>query len=119
MCAHLRKLASTHWRGALLVAIASLALPAGVLLAGDVYKSVDPQGDAVYSDQADTFAGPQSTVEIDGSTPFADVEAQATEAPPPLPEYEQPPCPEDGHFWTPGYWAWSTAGYYWVPGTWV
>jgi len=46
-------------------------------------------------------------------------EVQATEAPPPLPEYDQPPCPEDGWLWTPGYWAYSTGGYYWIPGTWV
>jgi hypothetical protein len=39
--------------------------------------------------------------------------------PPPLPEYEQPPCPEPNLIWTPGYWAWSPNGYYWVPGTWV
>ena len=39
--------------------------------------------------------------------------------PPALPSYEQPPCPEDGYIWTPGYWAWADAGYYWVPGTWV
>lgn len=44
---------------------------------------------------------------------------QANEAPPPLPDYEQPPCPEDGYLWTPGYWAWGGGGYYWVPGTWV
>jgi len=39
--------------------------------------------------------------------------------PPPLPEYEQPPCPAPNLIWTPGYWAWSPNGYYWVPGTWV
>ena len=44
---------------------------------------------------------------------------QVDVAPPPLPVYEQPPCPVDGWIWTPGYWAWSSAGYYWVPGTWV
>ncbi len=43
----------------------------------------------------------------------------ATEAPPPLPDYQQPPAPADGYIWTPGYWAWSPAGYYWVPGAWV
>src|ERR1700677_3624363 len=48
-----------------------------------------------------------------------EVEVQATEAPPPLPDYDQPPCPEDGWLWTPGYWAYSTGGYYWIPGTWV
>jgi hypothetical protein len=47
------------------------------------------------------------------------VEVQAREAPPPLPDYDQPPCPEDGYLWTPGYWGWGGAGYYWVPGTWV
>jgi hypothetical protein len=40
-------------------------------------------------------------------------------APPPLPVYEQPICPEDGYIWTPGYWAWDGDDYYWVPGTWV
>jgi YXWGXW repeat-containing protein len=39
--------------------------------------------------------------------------------PPPLPVYEQPPCPAEGYIWTPGYWAWGDDGYYWVPGTWV
>ena len=31
-------------------------------------------------------------------------------APPVLPVYTQPPCPQDGHLWTPGYWAWGPAG---------
>lgn len=43
----------------------------------------------------------------------------ATEAPPPLPDYEQPEAPGDGYIWTPGYWAWGPDGYYWVPGAWV
>ena len=41
-------------------------------------------------------------------------------APPALPVYDLPPCPEDGYLWTPGYWAYDPDdGYYWVPGTWV
>jgi hypothetical protein len=40
-------------------------------------------------------------------------------APPPLPVYDQPPCPAPGYIWTPGYWAYGPDGYYWVPGTWV
>jgi len=40
-------------------------------------------------------------------------------APPALPVYVQPPLPEPGFIWTPGYWAWGDAGYYWVPGVWV
>ena len=39
--------------------------------------------------------------------------------PPVLPVYTQPPCPEDGYIWTPGYWAYGADGYYWVPGVWV
>jgi hypothetical protein len=44
---------------------------------------------------------------------------QATEPPPPLPEYDQPPDPDPDYIWTPGYWAWGPYGYYWVPGCWV
>ncbi len=39
--------------------------------------------------------------------------------PPALPVYTQPPCPQPGYLWTPGYWAYGPAGYYWVPGVWV
>jgi len=44
---------------------------------------------------------------------------QIYQAPPPLPEYDQPPAPGDGFIWTPGYWAFGPSGYYWVPGAWV
>ena len=40
-------------------------------------------------------------------------------APPVLPVYVQPPCPEPGWIWIPGYWAYDEDGYYWVPGTWA
>jgi hypothetical protein len=46
-------------------------------------------------------------------------EYTASQPPPPLPDYDQPPVPGDGYIWTPGYWAWSPDGYYWVPGAWV
>ncbi len=50
---------------------------------------------------------------------FAGVFVSITVAPPPLPVYVQPVCPEPGYMWSPGYWAWGDEGYYWVPGTWV
>src|SRR2546430_2870123 len=52
---------------------------------------------------------------------FAQVGVLVTFAPPRLPVYEQPLCPEDGFIWTPGYWAYGDDfdDYYWVPGTWV
>ncbi|MGA8478500.1 MAG: YXWGXW repeat-containing protein [Chthoniobacterales bacterium] len=40
-------------------------------------------------------------------------------APPPLPVYDQPPCPADGDIWIPGYWAYGDDGYYWVAGYWA
>ena len=48
-----------------------------------------------------------------------DVSFSVSVAPPELPVYEQPPLPEPGYIWTPGYWAWDGMDYYWVPGTWV
>jgi hypothetical protein len=46
-------------------------------------------------------------------------DAEASQPPPPLPEYEQPPAPDPDYLWTPGYWGWADGGYYWVPGSWV
>ncbi len=107
-------------RGVLLVAIASLACPAWVLAAGEVYKSVDADGHVVYSDRPDPSAAQQSAVDVQSTQSVGDdADVSATVAPPDLQDEEQPPCPEDGYLWTPGYWAWSAAGYYWVPGEWV
>jgi hypothetical protein len=50
---------------------------------------------------------------------MADGHVSITVAPPALPMYVQPPCPDDGYIWTPGYWAWADDDYYWVPGAWV
>ena len=41
-------------------------------------------------------------------------------APPVMPVYVQPVCPEPNLMWAPGYWGYDPSdGYYWVPGTWV
>jgi hypothetical protein len=53
------------------------------------------------------------------SSAMAQVSLSIDVAPPPLVSYDQPPCPDDGYIWTPGYWAYGDYGYYWVPGTWV
>ena len=50
---------------------------------------------------------------------FAGVLISVAIAPPVLPVYVQPQCPEPGWMWTPGYWAYGPDGYYWVPGAWV
>jgi len=52
---------------------------------------------------------------------FSQVVISVGFAPPALPVYEQPPCPEEGWIWVPGYWGWDDddQDYYWVPGTWV
>jgi hypothetical protein len=59
---------------------------------------------------------------VDTAAPVAatdETEEEANEPPPPLPVYEQPPCPVEGYVWTPGVWRWGPDGYFWVPGTWV
>ncbi len=53
------------------------------------------------------------------TTGGADAAIYADEAPPPLPDYDQPPIPAEGDIWTPGYWSWNGYEYFWVPGTWV
>src|SRR5580700_4352479 len=51
---------------------------------------------------------------------LASADVSITIAPPPIPEYDQPPCPGDGYLWSPGYWAWGDdSDYYWVPGVWI
>ena len=50
---------------------------------------------------------------------FAQVAISVRIGPPAIPVYTQPPCPEEGYLWTPGYWAYGPDGYYWVPGVWV
>jgi hypothetical protein len=79
-----------------------------------------PAQEQPYQDQA------QDQDQQDQSQEYSDQpyqEGQAAEyapdPPPPLPEYQQPPCPEPNYLWTPGYWSYAQVGYYWVPGVWV
>ncbi len=50
---------------------------------------------------------------------WAQVNIFVSIAPPPLPVYVQPPLPDEGYIWSPGYWAYDDGDYYWIPGTWV
>jgi hypothetical protein len=70
-----------------------------------------PEYDGEYSSQGDDTP--------DESYYGVEPLATAPEPPPPLPDYDQPPCPGDGYLWTPGYWDYASTGYYWVPGMWV
>ena len=62
---------------------------------------------------------PTATAVVPSQQPTDETEEQASEPPPPLPVYEQPPAPEEGYIWVPGVWRWGPEGYFWVPGTWV
>ena len=53
-----------------------------------------------------------------GTDPNAESTITADQAPPALPEYDQPPAPDPNYLWTPGYWGSGDNGYYWVPGVW-
>ncbi|HEY2583510.1 MAG TPA: YXWGXW repeat-containing protein [Mucilaginibacter sp.] len=57
----------------------------------------------------------------DADATEVDTTASVAATPPPLPDYEQPECPQEGYLWQPGYWAYSLArnDYYWVPGVWI
>ena len=83
------------------------------------YPGADPNGypqngdpNTYYDDQAATEQA-QAVYEADLT------DEEAAEPPPALPDYDQPPPPDEDYIWTPGYWAWALEGYYWVPGAWV
>ena len=75
-------------------------------------------GDSVSWDDANSIAaidtgGGPADYYTPGTASYVDT------APPPIPQYDQPPVPAPDEIWQPGYWAWGAYGYYWVPGTWV
>ncbi|MFZ0303276.1 MAG: hypothetical protein WAL75_11335 [Terracidiphilus sp.] len=73
---------------------------------------------AAGGDYGSTTAAPADD-SADESTYGVEPAATAPQPPPELPQYDQPPCPEDGDIWTPGHWGYESTGYYWVPGAWV
>jgi len=71
------------------------------------------QNEEPASSQSNATAAPDDSDYSEPATEYAQ------DAPPPLPDYQQPPDPGDGYIWTPGYWNYGSNGYYWVPGAWV
>jgi hypothetical protein len=107
-----------------------LTLAAALSLGACVVAPYQPAPPPVYTQQPQPVYQPPPpsyqpppqaapAQDYEGDPNGGDVAETANEPPPPLPDYDQPPCPDDGYLWTPGYWHWSPAGYYWVPGTWV
>ena len=77
-------------------------------------ETAAPSSPSAGSQSYSTAAPPDDTA--DYSEPATET---ASEPPPALPDYQQPPDPGDGYIWTPGYWNYASSGYYWVPGAWV
>jgi hypothetical protein len=78
--------------------------------------------DASWGTALNTLPG--SNAERDGKStanldPPSGDSVTSTVAPPPLPEEDQPPLPQDGSLWTPGYWYWRNQRYFWTPGAWM
>lgn len=105
-----------RWRQALSVTSFLLIWPA-MSGAQEIYKSVDAAGHVTYSDHPGTSDAPADTEPGDDGSVVAGMSVST--APPPLPTTDQPPCPEEGDLWTPGYWSWDGVSYHWVPGVWV
>jgi hypothetical protein len=109
-------LKNLHYNAAVHCAVLSI-LGATALLSGCVVRvAPPPPPPRVYV--APPPPPPPPPPAYTEPAPSADVAVQINEAPPPLPDYEQPSCPVEGYIWTPGYWAYA-GGYYWVPGTWI
>jgi hypothetical protein len=98
--------------------------------AGEIYKSLDADGKVIYSDHLDSTMSQSTEVQLEDPVSYADAASglavdagnatlSSTAQPPPLPEEQQPPLPQDGLIWTPGYWYWQGPRYIWMAGGWV
>jgi hypothetical protein len=91
----------------------------------DQYQQAPQQGGMPPEDQQPYQAGPppqggdQGDAQMAGQQALGDADIYADQAPPALPDYDQPEAPGDNYMWTPGYWGYGVAGYYWVPGVWI
>jgi len=123
-----RSIGTAALTGALLLApIAAIAQAPGTAPTPDEYAAQNPQYAApadqnndqsngqygAAQDPNNLQYGPQTSMPPNGAPQGIE------QAPPPIPDYQQPPAPGDGDIWTPGYWAWTGDGYEWVNGAWV
>ena len=76
--------------------------------------------DDSYNAPPTDVTDPQSDAQVAaGQQALDDANISADQAPPALPDYDQPEAPGDNYLWTPGYWGYGDVGYYWVPGVWI
>jgi hypothetical protein len=106
-----------RWRPAICVALC-LCIWTGTPRATEIYKSVDAEGHVTYSDRPDMSNAPVYSGSSDDGTDEVGSISTST-PPPPLPDSDQPDCPQDGDLWTPGFWVWNGGSFSWVPGVWV
>ncbi len=86
--------------------------------AGDA-NGAAPNGAYVQDASVSTPDTTTSSTTSSSLPPRSEYQRVSNTAPPPLPQYDQPPIPGPGYEWAPGYWDWSDGDYYWVPGSWV
>jgi hypothetical protein len=89
------------------------------LLSGALGAALAVSSAACWSQYGDQGDSTQYSGDADDYNQYDQPVEYANEAPPPLPEYQQPMCPGEGYIWTPGYWYWGPEGFFWVPGAWV
>jgi len=102
------------------LAAGSTGQTGAVLGQSDAYQP-QQQGETTAPQQGAPVADDYNAndTSYDQTDPNSEPVATSEQAPPALPEYDQPPAPDPNYLWTPGYWAWGNDGYYWVPGEWV
>lgn len=110
---------SRSFPGAGLLASAAVA----ALTLSACHRNAGTQAEASYPNGAYVGGSNNTSLPVRAAPapPAGTYQAVARTPPPPIPVYDQPPMPEPGEVWTPGYWGWSDADddYYWTPGTWV
>jgi Domain of unknown function (DUF4124) len=70
----------SFWRGSVLSALVALAWPGHPLLAQQIYRSVDAQGNVVYSDRAPTKNAQKTNLRVDQPDPAEVARLQKEEA---------------------------------------